>query len=95
MLEVRVSHPYLIEEVFKHEVVVIVTGSELHVLQRESEVQAQMIHTREQSQKALLSEFVLNGVNILPMKVVAVGVEEFYLVDKVVHQQVMLYNSGL
>lgn len=76
VVEVRLSHPYLIEEVFKHEVVVIVTGSELHVLQREAEVQVRLIHIREQSQKALLSEFVLNGVNILPMKVVAVGVEE-------------------
>lgn len=35
------SHLYLVEEVFKHEVVVIVTGGELHVLQREAELSVQ------------------------------------------------------
>lgn len=35
------SHLYLIEEVFKHKVVVVVTGSELHVLQKEPQLNVQ------------------------------------------------------
>lgn len=36
-----VSHLYLIEEVFKHKVVVVVAGGELHVLQKEPELNVQ------------------------------------------------------
>lgn len=32
------SQLYLIEEVFKHKVVVVITGSELHVLQKQPQV---------------------------------------------------------
>lgn len=37
------SYQYLIEEVFKHKVVVVVTGGELHVLQKEPQLNVQWV----------------------------------------------------
>lgn len=75
------SSEYLVEEVFKHKVVVIVAGGELHVLQRESEPSVQRSFSfggciSEQSRKTSVSEFMLKGINILAAEAVPVGVEE-------------------
>lgn len=93
------SSVYLVEEVFKHKVVVVIAGGELHVLQREDELSVQRSFRlggciSEQSRKTSVSEFMLKGINILAAEVVPVG-GEAYLVDKLVHQQVVLYDSGL
>lgn len=32
--EAQGSRPYLVEEIFKHEVVVVIAGGELHILER-------------------------------------------------------------
>lgn len=75
------SSVYLVEEVFKHKVVVVVAGGELHVLQREGELSVQRGFRlggciSEPSRKASVSEFMLKGINILAAEVVPVGVEE-------------------
>lgn len=72
---------YLVEEVFKHKVIVVVAGGELHVLQREDELSVQRSFRlgsciSEQSRKTSVSEFMLKGINILAAEVVPVGVEE-------------------